>query len=175
MSDPDVTGAHWNFALDVYGAPNVADACLKLQDRHGVDVNVLLVALWAAGTRKVHIDAKRIAEMDRAVKGLREIAIQPVRQVRRWMKEAKELGPLREPALKEVQQAELALEQLEQALLADLVEGWRERGTLSAPAVRSTAGAVVSYYAAQNKTEGDLHRSHYEVERVARAAARQKT
>ena len=175
MSDPDLTGPHWDFALGVYGAPNVPDACVALQDRHGVDVNVLLVALWAACTRNVHIDAKRIAEMDRAVKRLREIAIQPVRQVRRWMKEAKELGPLREAARTEVKKAELAIEQLEQALLANLVEGWREHGTLSAPAARSTASAVVSFYAAQTKTEGDLHRSHYEVERVARAAARQKT
>jgi len=38
--------ALWAFSLRVYGAAEVAPACLRLQERHGVDVNVLLFAAW---------------------------------------------------------------------------------------------------------------------------------
>ncbi len=31
----------WNFSLEVYGGEGVARACLELQDRRGVDVNLL--------------------------------------------------------------------------------------------------------------------------------------
>lgn len=37
----------WRFALSFYGRPHVPAACLTLQYRHGVDVNVLLFLLWA--------------------------------------------------------------------------------------------------------------------------------
>ena len=36
----------WRFSLRIY--PAVADTCLELQDRFGVDVNVLLFLLFAA-------------------------------------------------------------------------------------------------------------------------------
>ena len=38
----------WTFSLRIYGQPGVPPACLTLQDEHGVDVNVLLFALYAA-------------------------------------------------------------------------------------------------------------------------------
>ncbi|MCG8546534.1 MAG: TIGR02444 family protein, partial [Alphaproteobacteria bacterium] len=40
MSDPP-GNAFWNFSLRAYARPGVADACIRLQDRYGVDVNVL--------------------------------------------------------------------------------------------------------------------------------------
>ena len=36
----------WDFALRLYKAPDVADACLALQERNSVDVPVLLFAAW---------------------------------------------------------------------------------------------------------------------------------
>lgn len=36
----------WDFALLVYRRDGVADACLALQESHGVDVNVLLFCCW---------------------------------------------------------------------------------------------------------------------------------
>jgi uncharacterized protein (TIGR02444 family) len=38
----------WQWALEVYARPSVAEACLKLQDGHGQNVPYLLWAAWRA-------------------------------------------------------------------------------------------------------------------------------
>ncbi|MEM9628450.1 MAG: TIGR02444 family protein [Pseudomonadota bacterium] len=40
--------AFWTFSKDLYDRPGVEAACLALQDRHDLDVNLLLFALWLA-------------------------------------------------------------------------------------------------------------------------------
>ena len=42
----------WRFSLDFYRRPGVPEVCLQLQDAHGVDVNLLLFALWQATERR---------------------------------------------------------------------------------------------------------------------------
>src|SRR5262245_30976055 len=37
----------WSFSLAVYGRPGVAPALIALQDRRGLDVNMLLFCCWA--------------------------------------------------------------------------------------------------------------------------------
>ena len=39
------TASFWDFSVGTYRRPGVADACLSLQDRYGLDVNVLLLLL----------------------------------------------------------------------------------------------------------------------------------
>lgn len=41
----------WRFSCAVYAAPGVAQACLELQDTHGADVNLLLLAAWLGAAR----------------------------------------------------------------------------------------------------------------------------
>ena len=36
----------WNFSLRLYARAGVPDACLALQARHGIDVNLLFCCLW---------------------------------------------------------------------------------------------------------------------------------
>jgi len=38
----------WDYALAVYGGDGVSAACIALQDRHELDVNLLLFSMWAA-------------------------------------------------------------------------------------------------------------------------------
>ncbi len=55
----DETGARnpfWDFSLAVWGREAVEPACLALQERHGIDVNVLLFCGWA-GRRGRALDA----------------------------------------------------------------------------------------------------------------------
>lgn len=40
--------AFWTFSADLYDRPGVEAACLALQERHDLDVNLLLFALWLA-------------------------------------------------------------------------------------------------------------------------------
>ena len=113
----------WSFSLELYGRPGVAPACLALQDRFGCDVNLVLLALWAArcDTALGSADFERV---DVTVKAWRTEIVEPIRALRRMLK-SKSLGVSPEAAeacRKKLLDAELAAEQGEQALLAQSVE-----------------------------------------------------
>ena len=84
-------GRFWAFSLRVYGAPGVAAGCLALQDRYGVDVNLLLWCAWA-GTEGVALDRAAIDRAVAATEAWREGVVRPLRAVRRALKE--DLGPI---------------------------------------------------------------------------------
>ena len=135
MAEPlHLDGPHWSFALRVYRQPGVAEACLMLQDHHGVDVNVLLLALFAAVDRGILLDRAALEEVDRLVRPWRDEVVVPLRQVRRRLKS----GPMPAPdaqteALRNaVKAAELQAEQIEEALLACWLES-RAAGRTDAP------------------------------------------
>lgn len=75
----------WDYSLTVYGREGVAPACLALQDRHGLDVNLLLFCGWA-GAQGISLEAAELAALDDLVRPWRESAVGPLRAVRRWLK-----------------------------------------------------------------------------------------
>jgi uncharacterized protein (TIGR02444 family) len=77
--------AFWQFSIRFYRNPEVAAACIALQDDAGVDVNVLLFLLWNA-TLKRTLSADAVAELDRRIGAWREAAVVPLRAVRRALK-----------------------------------------------------------------------------------------
>jgi uncharacterized protein (TIGR02444 family) len=112
-------GPHWSFALKLYGRPGVPEACLLLQDRAGVDVNILLFALYAAAERGVALTPRDLQEMDAAVAAWRSELILPLRSIRRRLKTGPEPAPAAatEALRSKVKAAELQAEQIEQAVL----------------------------------------------------------
>jgi uncharacterized protein (TIGR02444 family) len=118
----DLTGPHWRYALSVYSTAGVPDACLFLQDSFGVDVNILLIALFSAW-RGRPLSAADIASTDAAIKPWRDEVVRPLRAIRRAMKASDALrhGPQGEAVRGEVKRAELSAEQLQQAVLARIV------------------------------------------------------
>jgi uncharacterized protein (TIGR02444 family) len=108
----------WDFSLEVYARPGVPEACVGLQDRRGLDVNILLFALWA-GSR-----GRRLSKADHDALGAAAAAwqyevVRPLRSVRRALK--KTGASAGERALREcVKHAELVSEEIEQRLLFDL-------------------------------------------------------
>ncbi len=107
----------WDWAVQAYGRPGVADACLDLQDRHGQSVPLLLWAAWGALHGRRLGDTTLAAGADLA-RAWEEIAVGPLRQVRRQL--AAPIGGLAAQDLREqVKAAELSAERaLIQALEA---------------------------------------------------------
>jgi uncharacterized protein (TIGR02444 family) len=107
------------FAIRVYSAPEVARACLALQDEAGVDVPLLLFCGWYA-VQAGEIDDKTFAAAKTIAQELGEQLIYPLRNTRRWMKNRREDQPwiaLREAIKASELQAELLLlEQLQSCL-----------------------------------------------------------
>jgi uncharacterized protein (TIGR02444 family) len=96
----------------------VAAACIELQDSAGIDVNVMFYVLFLA-TRLRQIDRAEAERIDAQVKAWRELAVIPLRALRRRLKTG--IAPL--PATdtdalrSEVKRIELETERIEQQFL----------------------------------------------------------
>src|SRR5258705_5315206 len=66
----------WRFSLRFYRQPEVADACIALQEQAGVDVNLLLFLLWHA-TQKRALSQADVAELERRIAPLRKMTVVP--------------------------------------------------------------------------------------------------
>ena len=89
-----------------YAGPGVREACLGLQERHGVDVSLFLALLWMAahGAEIGEDEARRAAATARRY---REGTVLPLRRARRWLKgEAEAFQKLRA----QIQAAEIEAE-----------------------------------------------------------------
>jgi len=114
-----------DFSFAVYTAPGVADECLRLQDDHGVDVNILLFCAYAAAVGRISLSAQDLADIDGTVADFRDGVVVPLRTCRRIMKRnIAALAPEQARAAEElrgrVKDIELAAELLEQ----DLMVAW---------------------------------------------------
>jgi uncharacterized protein (TIGR02444 family) len=81
MSD----SAFWRFSLRFYALPGIGAACIDLQDRCGVDVNVLLFVLFLADRGRA-ISREDAARIDAEVRAWREGVVAPLRAVRRSLR-----------------------------------------------------------------------------------------
>jgi uncharacterized protein (TIGR02444 family) len=111
-----VSGSFWDYSLAVYARPGVAEACLALQDRFGLDVNILLFCCWA-GARGEALGPAALARLLEAAGPWQEQVVKPLRAARRWLKgrPGAEVQALRA----RIEADELEAERLEQALLAE--------------------------------------------------------
>lgn len=76
----------WDFALAVYAAEGVEAACLALQDRHGLDVNLLLFCCWAGLREPAALPPARLAAALAAVAPWQREVVAPLRVLRRRLR-----------------------------------------------------------------------------------------
>lgn len=74
----------WDYALRTYEIDGVAPACLVLQDRYGLDVNLLLYAAWLAQADQ-RLGEYHLAELEASVSAWRDRVVRPLRAVRRHL------------------------------------------------------------------------------------------
>jgi uncharacterized protein (TIGR02444 family) len=145
-SAPSSSGSpFWRFSLQFYRLPGVAEACIKLQEEAGCDVNLLLFLLWHAAQGR-RLATAEVERLEQKVAPWRDRAVIPLRAIRRALKSPPGLV---EPGSAEafrtrIKAVELEAERLQQEALYDLV-----RVSLlgeAAPAVADAAGANVAAY-----------------------------
>lgn len=110
----------WDFVIRLYAVPDVAAACLDLQERHGINVTFMLFCLWrgsvSAGPLGEHVPA-----LAAAAREWHETVVLPVRAARRRLKT--ETGSSRKPyataLYKSVLAAEIDCEHAELLMLAE--------------------------------------------------------
>ncbi len=113
----------WDFSLALYGRDGVAPACLILQDRHQIDVNILLFCIWLGADGYPAATEADIARYRAAVAAWHEEAVRGLRAVRRWMKpERPPVNPELAQALRaRLQKLEIDAEHLEQVTLFNCI------------------------------------------------------
>jgi uncharacterized protein (TIGR02444 family) len=85
MSDA-IKNPFWDFSVSSYRVEGVAEACLRLQDRHGVDVNLFFYLCWLGGVRDSALEPAEVTAVQEATVRWRDKVVRPLREVRRHMK-----------------------------------------------------------------------------------------
>jgi uncharacterized protein (TIGR02444 family) len=133
----------WRFSLHFYKQAGVSDACIKLQDDCGVDVNLLLYLFWLASDGR-QLTADEVRDLDAKVKSWRELTIIPIRDTRRKLKGAVTLlDPNRQEAFRnKVKAVELDAERLQQEALYEFTKsGPLGKAAPQREAARANVGA----------------------------------
>lgn len=106
----------WRFSLRVYRAPGVADECIDVQERYGIDVNAMLFCAWLAAERATVLTEADLASIREAVSDWHERAVKPLRAARQAMKGLAGVEAIRT----RTKGLELEAERIEQSKLFDL-------------------------------------------------------
>jgi len=134
----------WSFSLGYYRGAGVSEACLELQDKCGVDVNVVLFLLWLA-SQKRQLGTDQVKRLADKVRPWQTDVIGPIRALRRRLKSD---APLLDTGSAElfrtkIKAIELESERLQQeamyALAADLAAE-------PAPSAEAAARASIAAY-----------------------------
>jgi uncharacterized protein (TIGR02444 family) len=144
LSTPPRKSPFWRFSVKFYAVPGVAPACIELQDRAKVDVNLLFFLLWNA-TENRALNAGDVAELDRMAGAWRDMTVVPLRAVRRALKSP---PPVMAPDAAEgfrtrIKAVELEAERLQQEAMYDLANAGRiGRPATSRPEAAQTSVAA---------------------------------
>lgn len=115
--------AFWSYSLRLYRVPEVANACLSLQDQWGADVNLILYCCWLGRSGRA-LDKRSLRMAITVTSRWQAEVVQPVRKVRHSLKVRPHDVPDAWVAAirKRLGAVELDLEYLEQRMLANLVQ-----------------------------------------------------
>jgi uncharacterized protein (TIGR02444 family) len=129
-------GTFWTFTLELYGKSGVAPALIGLQDRLGLDVNMLLYCCWAGA------DGRRLSREDlKAVEAVAEPwqseVVRPLRALRRRLRGGFAPMPADrvENYRKRVNELEIEGEHIVQNAMAQQPRGERQGGGATAATV----------------------------------------
>lgn len=144
----------WSFSLEVFALPRVARACLALQDRLGLDVNLLLFCCWLA-RRGRRLRPPELRAAVRCADAWQREVVQPLRRARRAVSKTEpQLRRLR----RRITMLELDAERLEQESLAHCASRLRARREET---VRAAASSNLACYLSLTGQESACHAARH--------------
>jgi uncharacterized protein (TIGR02444 family) len=133
MNGSSNTDSFKRFALELYRRTGVADACLDLQFRHDLDVNVVLFGAFIGAVRRQTLTIADLDLAHRRIDAWHQEVVRPLRAVRQRLK----TGPVPAPneatgALRrKLAQLEIEAELIELDQLGALIPELRSSGSIS--------------------------------------------
>jgi uncharacterized protein (TIGR02444 family) len=141
----------WALSLALYGRPGVAAALIGLQDRRGLDVNMLLYCCWV-GSKGRSLTVADLAEAEAVVEPWQTEVVRPLRSLRRRLKGGfGDLPPERVEAYrKRLNELEIEGEHIAQEAMATVPRGHPG----PTPVAGQVAGNLRAYLQLRNVTMG---------------------
>jgi uncharacterized protein (TIGR02444 family) len=132
LAVPEGRSHFWEFSLTVYGAPGVQEECLLLQDRYGVDINMLLFCAYVGAIYGALLSDRDVLAAVAAAGEWNATIVGNLREARRALKpfaaDLSATGALAAALRTAVKAAELEAERIEQMMLeawsASRLEAW---------------------------------------------------
>jgi uncharacterized protein (TIGR02444 family) len=123
MDETSTAGCFKQFALELYGSEGVAAACLYLQNRHLLDVNVVLFAAFIGARRRQALTTSCLDAARSRVDAWHREVVGPLRAVRQRLKTGPAPAPneLTKRLRAKLQQVEIDAELIELDQLAALI------------------------------------------------------
>ena len=132
----------WSFSLAVYRGASVQAECLDLQDRHGVNVNLLLFCAYVGAAHGAVLPDAELRAARALVSAWHDEVVGRLRAARRALKPfaaASSPGVSAAELRSTVKTAELEAERIEQAMLEEWSAGPLEAWPRAAPEAAITA------------------------------------
>jgi uncharacterized protein (TIGR02444 family) len=134
----------WDFTLSIYGQQGVSQACIALQDRRGLDVDVMLFCSWLGATGRGAIGREELDRAWDAIAIWQVDVVSALRAVRRRIKDGFPEAP--EAAAKAVGKAVLSREIEAERISLIMLEGTTSRPAApERPAGERAADAAANY------------------------------
>ena len=112
-------GCLWRFSRAFYARPGVSEALIALQDREGLDVNLILFALWRGVSGRSRLSNAELAIAERSARPIAAAIVVPLRALRRQLRSDPDADVQR---LRErIKRLEIAAERIVQHRLARIV------------------------------------------------------
>ncbi len=137
-------GTFWSFTLALYSKPGVAPALIGLQDRLGLDVNMLLFCCWAGADGRL-LTAADVKAVEAVAEPWQSEVVRPLRALRRRLKGGFGAMPADrvEAYRKRVNELEIEGEHIVQNAMAQQPRGERRAGATAAAAVAANLKAYL--------------------------------
>ncbi len=130
MSSGFPDDAFWDFSLTVYGTDGVPPACLELQERHQIDVNLLLWCLWCGADGYPALNAEDLANAESQIGDWHHTVVRHIRWLRQHLKTPYSgvEDSLQQSLRARLQKIEIDAEHLEQLSLAGIARKMKPEG-----------------------------------------------
>jgi uncharacterized protein (TIGR02444 family) len=161
------------FTLALYGSEGVADACLHLQNRHDLDVNLVLFAAFVGAEQRQRLTASGLEAARARVDAWHREVVRPLRAVRQRLKSGPAPAPNDVTARlrSQVQQVEINAELIELDQLGALIPVL-EPIPASGSATECAAAAIETVIKTYTHTALDV-RDRRAIDTIAGAATQQ--
>jgi uncharacterized protein (TIGR02444 family) len=134
----------WTFTLGLYGQPGVAPALIGLQDRLGLDVNMLLYCCWAGADGRL-LSRDDLKAVEAVAEPWQSEVVRPLRALRRRLKGGFGVMPVDRVAAyrKRVNELEIEGEHIAQNVMAQPPRGEHRAGAGAAVVVTANLKAYL--------------------------------